>query len=190
METRLREPDMSEGRRGVTISTRALKHVAPPGRPGPWAWSRGDFSCLRFLASTPTCGECSLWLFLFRPHRSGCGTYFLSRSKTKFAPKPRPDAGGVPRKPMTAQTLDTGPHSRPQNGRNRGATSPSNSPTPPFGLLGHRRRAVRSRPEDGGVAERPNARLLKSLGSASSPWVQIPLPPQLRGTFWVSRRCL
>ena len=33
------------------------------------------------------------------------------------------------------------------------------------------------------MAERTNARLLKSLGSASSPWVQIPLPPLVRGTF-------
>ncbi len=29
---------------------------------------------------------------------------------------------------------------------------------------------------------------LKSLGSASSPWVQIPLPPQVRGTFLALRR--
>ena len=86
----------------------------------------GDFSRLRFLARPPTRVECSLWLFLFRPHPIWVQDVLLVAFEDKICSKPRPDAWCAPRKPVTARHRPT---FRPQNRRNRGAThSPFTGP--------------------------------------------------------------
>ena len=52
----------------------------------------GDFSRLRFLAGPPTRAECSLWLFLFRPHPIWVQDVLLVAFEDKICSKPRPDA--------------------------------------------------------------------------------------------------